>query len=110
MTKYRDGRDLPADDDKSDAITRHCDRRLSQQLASETDYERHVARRRCRLMTATEDAFAVIQRMNSSHKGVWRGFVKRFDWVLNVSADWLVLFAYGAIQMQFQLEKKLHWC
>jgi len=70
MTKYRDDRDLPADDDKSDAITRHCDRRLSQQLASETDYERHVARRRCRLMTATEDAFAVIQRMNSSHKGV----------------------------------------
>ena len=70
MTKYGDDGALPADDDISHHITRHHDRRLSQRLAGEIDYERRVARRRSRLITAAEDAFAVIQRMNSSHKGV----------------------------------------
>ena len=90
VKKYNDDGELPADDDKSDHVTGHRDRHLSLRGVSEMDYERRVRRRRSRLMTAAEDAFAVIRRMTSSNKGVWSS-LWWFDRILDLSGDQLLL-------------------
>jgi len=67
---YSVDEDLPADDNKSDHVTcRHRGLRVSDQLASESEYEKRVARRRARLLTAAEDSFGRIRRMTSVDQG-----------------------------------------
>ena len=69
IAMYNVDRDLPADSDKFDHITRHGGLRLSQRLASESQYERRISRRCARLSTAAHDAFNVIHRMSSNRQG-----------------------------------------
>lgn len=62
------GVDLATETDRSDRVT-HRGLRLSERLASESEHETRVARRRARLLTATEDVFSVVQQMNSNQQG-----------------------------------------